>query len=336
MEYIDTEVKENVQYTYIIKGIYNGIEQKEGVHPRNIKIYPKESITEKINIYYSEGSSYDGLRVDGDIKNAVLYIYEEKTDSWKHFSTSTFYDNNVQLSENVYTWANFDSNQKIKVGVSFLRENGRTAIEDYILELDRYIPDTKFSQKCTKNGVKITLEPDSQAVKYKVKAVHSMDEKFDFVIDGNKPLTCTFKEDEFVNEGTGISYGSVRFTAIRADGSRTAEVRNIYYVAPPKLVDANKNSDGYPVVKWSKSNINPDSTMHIYRKAPGGDWECIKSVETSSLKTKKFSGYSSYNYYFVDKTAEAGVEYTYSVQQEASVRDVLTKSYFNTTGVTTN
>ena len=337
-QYTDTDVQTNVQYTYVVRGVFDGVEQTEGDNPCTVEIYPKDTITEKVNVYVVENSrsSRNGIKVAGDIENAYFYKYNESKDTWENFAVHCYYDS---FGGDEYTGTdNLGSSNKIKVGVSFLRENGRTAIDDYVVEIERYQPQTTITQTCTKTGVKMTLTPDAEAIKYCVETRYDLsDEDLYFDVADGKAVTHTFKTTEMDDDETGTKYGHIRVYAKRgSDGSRNGEMFVLRFVAAPKLVDAKKNSDGYPVVKWANTNINSESTMHIYRKAPNGDWECVKSLETSDLKTKKFSGYNSYNYYFVDKTAESGVKYTYSVQQEVTVRKVATKSYLDKTGVTTN
>ncbi len=337
VEYTDTDVRASVKYTYEVRGVFEEIEQTEGAIPCSVTIYPKDTITEKVNVYFVENStsSYDGIKVAGDIENALFYKYNESKDIWERFTVHSVYDSDG--GEEYHHFERFGSSNKIKVGVSFLRENGATAIDDYVVEINRYQPQTTIVQTCTKNAVKIALTPDSKAIAYVLRTEYDWsDEDIRFDVTDSSAVTHTFKTTEMDDDGVGTKYGYMEVHAKRGDGSRTGENIMLRFVSPPKLVDAKRNSDGYPVVKWSKSNINSKSTMHIYRKAPDGEWECIKTLETSSLKTKKFSGYSSYNYYFVDKTAETGVEYTYTVQQEVNVRGVNTNSYLNKTGVTTS
>lgn len=330
--FINTEVEDNVSYTYQARAVYDGIEQFVNLNSVSSTRYPTEKY---IKDFYVRRNITEGSLVGGKKVKYVDYVFvKSKTDAAKDLSEIVYYkcegewEQVCEKNDHILA-GNLDfADSPITFSYAIYDENGTTPADAFIGKIvteNCETPEIKITP--TSKGYKISWNAVKNAVKYKVAVdfAKKTDYKKTIEADGSETYSVTL---------TDVQYNSdtvIKVTAVHKNGNETCRrINNYRILKAPELVKAGVKNDLITVV-WDAPYY--DYNFAILRKAQGeSSWTVVskKYYETKECITIDGTEYKGFVYR--DKDAKKGVKYTYTVRwYNSKTKEYI--SYYDTKGV---
>lgn len=311
-------------YKYQVKGVYNGVEQTKFFGSKKLSRISDENIVrdEKVVFYRNRDARAINFEVNTGDYEKVYYAYNYKKDIWERISSNDIYDKASMSNEDgEYTVSVVYTVDGAKTPVDSVTHTG--SFYDYSFD--------KITVKSVKGAIRAEWNEVDGAVKYIVR----------YSLPGTDEITETAEvavnskgkySFEFERKQKERNFVDFVVEAVDAEGRVTAITRHVSAEPTPVMRGAVRKSDGEVWVYW---NYYWQGEKYIVmRKTEGGSWKKI-AKNHSCVHSKKYNGKKCA--YFVDKTAEKGVEYTYTViaRGDEPMGDyIYINSYYDTVGIT--
>lgn len=333
----DSEVEYYEGYTYLVKAVYKSKEQSEKLKAQDMTRYKAEDYIEGFDagqIVYRDKFEY--VWIEANFKEAargLKYGYSYKLSDDESADILKVGCGDIDELREVYKYTGTSYGHKI-VGVYSLQVRG----SDYSTPVDVWVDVVKpemcakadFKLKPVADGLNVSWAPVENAVSYMIIVENPKRTEVVGPIEADGSNTCsTVISKDIANTLNSIS-SEIMVAAKTADGNITVGSidRYNYFSENPKLLYVYKTNDGNRVVWEANDNYNvfSDHSYIIFRKAPG---------DKSWTKIRKYYGDRWGSQYYTDKTAQAGVDYIYTVMIYDDVHGCYA-SYYDTQGLGVN
>ena len=326
-EFKDTEVKFDVAYTYLLKGVWNNEEQP--VRATEIT-YTKYSVAKCLEIKDSYQiideniprgyMNFPGYFFEYEMtdygKDKKVFLYSVDKDG-NHIYTGTssrfLNDGNFEFLNDIPTFSFIVSDYK-----------GSSPREGFIVNVETEKCDAVEPTYTTYgDGVKITWKAVDSAVKYIVEKCEYNGFKIEIAADGSTEYSAVIKNSQLEKWG---EFTNFKITAVHENGNQTVNYLwdEICFYDNPKLLSA-VPSKGSIRLTWYGTSLDPNEYYYIFRKAEGeSKWQKIAQVKSIVFKDE-FS--------YTDENVLSGKKYTYTVRCY-DPNQKMYSSYYDTKGIT--
>lgn len=311
LEYIDETIEDKVEYTYRVKGVYNGVEQTTCfLASDTYSRLPESEITreEKPAFIVSEYSTFLDIAVAETDATVEIYGYNYKKNIWEKVYHQK-YDNRNVCSIMRYNLCKPNENGEYTVSVVYNVDGNRTAFDANIITgkfLDA--EHGEVSAKTTSTGVSYTFEAVEGAKEYVFTYTdEKTKERKEIVVkeSGKKTYTVKLEFDIFEDRRFIFFYN---IDAVLSDMNVSRRSGYIEIEKAPDIYKVKRNDDGTVTLYWD--DFEPGiSDYSVYRQVEGSTkWRSYRNIYPTK---KKINGkrYLCWQ----DKKAEKGVKYTYKV-----------------------
>ena len=328
----NTDVENDVSYTYQARGVYDGVEQFVNLNTASSERYSTEKY---IKSFYVRRDITESSLYKGKIVKSVDYIFmKERTDAGKNLSEIVYYKSEGDwyqvCKKNDHILAeNLDfADSPITFSYAVEDKNGSTPVDGCIGEIRTdNCAAPKLTIKPTKSGYKISWDAVEGAVSYEVSAdfKKKTDYKKTVKADGSATYSVSLTDVEY-NKDTVI-----KVTAVHKNGNKTTRrISNYRIYKAPELVKAGAVNDTIKFV-WDAPYY--DFNFAIMRKAEGEkEWTVLSKKYLEYKEGVMINGKEYEGFVYTDKKAKKGVKYTYTVRWYDTKTNEYA-SYYNTKGV---
>lgn len=313
----DVDVEYDVGYTYVAKAVNNSVEQFEKLNSRTIVRYDPEKYINSFNVTKRCSDGIEYFNISYDLAEEAENM---KVDVRCLTGSST---NPYWISVNMgypAVYHTTPATEKAQLSMVVFDANGSTPMDATISIVENEMcarPNVKY--RAVNGGVEIFWDAVEDADTYIVRLSTNKDYRKEIKSDGSSTY-CIFisneEYDETIKDGKNNIY--LYMNVIHTNGN-AIEYENYsfrYKNQIPQILFAREVSDG---VKLVFADDEIEGTRVIFRKAPGEtSW---KKIGTGSSEV------------YLDKTAEKGVKYTYTVRKYNTYTGCYT-SYYDTKGLT--
>ncbi len=328
----NTDVENDVSYTYQARGVYDGVEQFVNLHTASSTRYSTEKY---IKSFYVRRDLIESSLYKGKISKGTDYIFmKEKTEAGKDLSEVVYYKSEGDwyqvCKKNDHILAgNLDfADSPLTFSYAVKDKNGSTPVDGCIGEIrTENCAAPKLTIKPTKSGYKISWDAVEDAVSYEVLVDFSKknDYKKTIKADGSATYSVSL---------TDVQYNSdtvIRVSAVHKNGNKTTRRISDYRIyKAPELVKAGAVKDTIKFV-WDAPYYDFD--FAILRKAEGDkDWTVVSRKYIEVKKSVTINGKEYKGFVFTDKKAKKDVKYTYTVRMY-NTKTKEYNSYYDTKGV---
>ncbi len=311
-EFTDADLQDGIKYSYVVKGVYQGVEQMRGATCQINRLSESNvNRAEKVKFVRSQYSSIVVVEVGEKEHPFKILGYNYKTRKW----CDVYY----QTSENEITIMEYNlppsNTGEYKISVVYNDGDAQTSIDANIHSGTFYHGGYgDITAKTASNGIKISWDAVKNAKGYVVSYMNNNVTKSvftkvsEFEADNRAVYSTIIETDVYSDKGVD---GVINIDAIMSDNQCNRYVVSINAEATPELYKAKSVKSGSIEVYWNPI-ANNYSNCRVYRKIKGEtNWQCIKSIYYTQSKNVDGKTYE----YFVDDTAIDGVDYTYTVRR---------------------
>ena len=311
MEYFDETIEDKTAYTYLVKGVFDGVEQTTCY--RESKTYsrlPESEITREEKVYFVRSEFRDEIEVfvaeeDVPIK---LYGYDYEKNVWVSLYSGN-YNYGPKLSVMNYNLAKRNPDGEYTIAVVYNIDGHQTAFDTNIVT--GKFKDAEFGNitaKTTSTGADVTFDAIEGAKKYIITYTDDdTDITKEVVVDesGKKSYTVPFEFDIFDDRDFYIQF---TVDAVLSDTNVSRRHGSLDIEKAPDIYKVVRNDDGTVTLYWD--DYEPGvSSYRVYRQAEGSTkWRKYNEIYPTR---KKINGKKYL--YWTDKKAESGVKYKYKV-----------------------
>lgn len=310
MKYIDNSVADYTAYTYMVKGVYDGVEQttcyKESTTYSRL---PEFAITrnEKVTFLNYEHDGEIHFEMSNNEIPVEIYGYDYKKNKWVLLYNKETDDTLIKVAN--YNLAKPNRNGEYTVSVVYNVDGNRTAFDaNVVTGKFREIEFDAISAKTTSQGLSITFDAIEGAKEYIVTYTdyHTGETKKVVVEEnGKKSYTIPWDFDVFADRKYHFKY---TIDVVFSDLNISRRQGQIDVGKTPDIYKIKRNDDGTVTLYWD--DFEPGITEYkVYRQVEGSTkW---RTYDMPSFNRKIITGK---NYmYLKDNKAKAGVKYTYKV-----------------------
>ncbi len=297
----DTDVENDVLYTYQVKAIVNDIEQYVNLASHTVGISTTLTCEPKINTYgeviYLKGAS-------------EVFGYNFEKDKWEPVVSNLREYQSAYLNDGKYRYAFANE------------ENGfKSILENNIVDHEWFDLKAEYTLKLVDEytlEVKITNPPENLE-EYEVRVGTK---EITVEADGSDTYTCELSY--FCNTSTNYAGVSIRTKNKNGDVSITAD--KFYYMHAPEISEIKRQSNGYVELTINQGNYDDIGWdgYYIYRKVYG-ESEYERIAVLYSPCTEWYDHETTYT----DTTAEKGVKYVYLVKSYKEYEGKTYVSYYD-------
>ncbi|MEE1073942.1 MAG: hypothetical protein U0K93_00520 [Acutalibacteraceae bacterium] len=311
MEYFDETIEDKTAYTYLVKGVFDGVEQTTCY--RESKTYsrlPESEITREEKVYFVRSEFRDEIEVfvaeeDVPIK---LYGYDYEKNVWVSLYSGN-YNYGPKLSVMNYNLAKRNPDGEYTIAVVYNIDGHQTAFDTNIVT--GKFKDAEFGNitaKTTSTGADVTFDAIEGAKKYIITYTDDdTDITKEVVVEesGKKSYTVPFEFDIFDDRDFYIQF---TVDAVLSDTNVSRRHGSLDIEKAPDIYKVVRNDDGTVTLYWD--DYEPGvSSYRVYRQAEGSTkWRKYNEIYPTR---KKINGKKYL--YWTDKKAESGVKYKYKV-----------------------
>ncbi len=311
MKYCDETIKDKTSYTYLVKGVYNGVEQTNCyTKSKTYSRLPESEITreEKAAFITSTSGTLFEVTVAEDNAPVEIYGYNYTKNVWEKLDyTKNKYDKTLRMSRRELSNPNDDG--EYTVCVVYNIDGNRTAFDANIITGKyRKVKFGEVSAKTTSKGVALTFDAVEGAKEYVIKYTDQKTDVTKQVVvkaTGKESYTANLKFDVFEDRGFVFVY---HIDAVLPNMSVSRCKGNIDIEKTPDIYKVKRNDNGTVTLYWD--DYNSGATIYkVCRKTAGSSkWITYPDV----IPTKKKINGKKY-LYWTDKKAKEGVKYSYKV-----------------------
>ncbi len=311
MEYFDETIEDKTAYTYLVKGVFNGVEQTTCYSESNMySRLPESEITreEKVHFVHSEFRDEVEFFVAEEKVPIKIYGYNYEKNTWVSLYSGN-YVYGPMISVMNYNLAKCNSNGEYTVAIVYNIDGHLTAFDANIVT--GKFKDAEFGNitaKTTSTGADVTFDAIEGAKEYIITYTDDdTDITKEVVVEesGKKTYTVPFEFDIFDDRDFYIKF---TIDAVLSDANVSRRHGDLNIEKTPDIYKVVRNDDGTVTLYWD--DYEPGvSSYRVYRQAEGSTkWKKYNGVYPSSKKIdgKKYLCWT-------DKKAEAGVKYKYKV-----------------------
>ncbi len=297
----DTDVENDVLYTYQVRAIADDIEQYVNIASHTVGI--STTLTCESNIRtYGETICFNGA--------SEIYGFNFEKGRWEPVEKRTRAYQAAYLNEGKYRYAFANE------------ENGfKSILENHIVDHEWYDYKPEYTLKLVDEytlEIKITNPPENLK-EYEV-LVETKRETIE--ADGSDSYTCELSY--FCN--TSTNYAEVGIYTENTNGDISVANDHFYYMNPPEISKIKRQSNGdvkLTIYQDNYDDIGWDG-YYIYRKVYGeSEYEMIAEVDSPTTK------WYEHETIYTDTTAEKNVKYVYLVKSFKNYKGKTYVSYYD-------
>lgn len=316
MEYIDGNTEDGITYEYIVKGVYNGVEQPDYCKARLSRLSEKAiNRQEDVKFIQSPYSYTVEMTVAEENVKYSIWGYDHKNGTWKKLHYQIF-DGVINIM--AYNLATPDENGEYVISVVYEIDGIKTAIDANLHKSSFYYGGfSGVKPQMTATGVKVSWQPVKNAKKYIVEYFNEVtgeDGSVEIPSDNSTSYSAILKTNVYHQNGVRMK---IKINAIMSEYQYNQHFVGVETERAPKLLKAESQKSSSIKLYWED-----DEYIHnyrVYRKAEGETkWTYLKNSLNYYYVNETIDGvmYATY----VDTSVKDGVKYTYTVASDNNTR----------------